>query len=101
MAGSPVIVALSPESLSALRDGGHPALARAVLAQVALWFAACDHDMAMRRQLGAAHVVMAGASGPLLAAAFDVYDVFALSPEGRQAIADFLGKPVFEEPERE
>lgn len=97
----PMLVAMDAERLAALPVGGHQALAQAVLGHVSLWFAAHGHDMRLRDQVSSAHVPLAGPSGPLLAAALDLYDAFALSPEGRQAIADFLGEPVFQEPKSE
>ena len=63
---------------------------------VAAWLSLAGYDMHVHCHLGAA---LAGSSKrpDLMAAAMDVLVALKSTPNGRQALADFLGQPVFQD----
>lgn len=87
----------------AIQAGDQQALLTGLVANAALWFELAGSHIGFRKTLGAVNCAAHGApdSGVLLAAAIDLYDVLELSPQGREALANFGRKPVLQEPKSE
>lgn len=84
-------------NLSAVRAGDEPAFAIAVAACADRWFGMADAYMGC--VVHASHVASAAdtAKAGLLAAALDLRELLAHSPNGRQALCDFGFKPVLQD----
>ncbi|BBL24418.1 hypothetical protein CT3_18730 [Comamonas terrigena NBRC 13299] len=80
--------------MAAVRAGEQGALAAAVAACAARWFSMADSHIAFRHH--ASHVAREAGSpkAGLLAAAMDLSELLAQSPDGRQALRDFGFEPV-------
>ena len=75
-------------------------LADRLLPVVSAWLLLSDYDIALHGQMG--HALLANSKRPdLMAAALDALAVLKSTPEGRQALANFLGQPVFEDAKSE
>ena len=85
--------AFGPETIRQVEAGEDAALLQALVCTAALWFELAGSSIRYRAQIGAVHVLPSGATA-LLAPACDLYDLLALSPQGRQALLDFRHKPV-------
>lgn len=87
--------------MAAVRAGHQAAMAVAVAACAARWFSMAGSHIAF--PLHPSHVACGDgtAKAGLLAAAMDLRDLLAQSPDGRQALRDFGFEPVFEHVEGE
>lgn len=74
--------------------------AAAALNLASAWLQLCGYDIDVWRLIGCAHV-SASTNPGLLAAALDLLAVLDSTPDGRQALADLLGQPVFEDAKSE
>ena len=89
-------MAYGPALAAEVAAGDQAALLQALACLAALWFELAGSRIHMRPHVGAANALPGGAAA-LLAPACDLYDLLALSPQGRQALLDFRHKPVFQD----
>ena len=87
--------------MAAVRNGNDAAIFAALAACVSRWFSMADSHVAFPS--GASDVAQLGgtAKAGLLAAAIDLRDLLAQSPNGRQALRDFGFEPLFHHVEGE
>ena len=87
--------------MAAVQSGDTAALVTAVAACAARWFSMADSHIAF--PLHASHIAReeGAAKAGLLAAAMDLRELLAQSPDGRQALRDFGFEPFLEHIEGE
>jgi hypothetical protein len=90
-----------PLDMAAVQAGEQGALAVAVAACAARWFSMADSHIAFQHH--ASHVAREAGSpkAGLLAAAMDLRELLAQSPDGRQALRDLGFEPVLQDVEGE
>lgn len=98
---------LSPLLAARIAAGEEAALLQALLAYARSWVESAGSRLEHREAISCVHVAAdlrpkySAGSTPeqraLLAAGCDLFDLLAATPQGRKAIADFLGNPVFQE----
>lgn len=93
--------AYGPETLRLVGEGDTTALLRALAALVSQWKHVGGHAPGAR--LGGAEIAAFGASplGGVMAAALDLQQLLAKSPQGRQALRDLGLEPVLQHVEGE
>lgn len=89
--------AFGPAQRERIEAGDQQALLRGLAATAALWFQLGGSDIALRPQIGCVHSTGGDATDAILAAACDLYDLLALSPQGREALLHFRDQPVLEQ----
>lgn len=93
------LMALSAAELAAVPAGG---LHHALTCKAALWIESAGFLFEDWPQIGATDcALLQPAQGALVAAALDVLALMALTPEGREAVANFRSQPVFQQAEAE
>lgn len=93
------ICAYSEEMSKAIAAGDQQAFFWGLISTAALWMQICGSDIHFRPTLSCAQILVqyTPEQRALMAAACDLYDLVQLFPQGREALLDFLDKPLLQE----
>lgn len=92
-------VNMSQQQRQLLGAGNPDDLTRSLVQLAADWMLRAGSHIRLRDMVPTVQVAVGGKDGAVLAAALDLLTVLELTPQGRKAVADLVGKPLLQDAE--